>query len=194
MNYSPTPSDMSVFKTGFAAKNFRVLIQETTGLSNDYPTMGGWSSINCTSRVGGDGTNYINPTGMTSNTIVITKNDVDNSTIFDLESHLSGYGNNYIGDATVDDWGVTTPQFGDEQPFPGSIRLVRATDIEEMNFLINLPCNQFDQTQNPTYVSGNKYITEVALLNVNKEPLVVAKTSVPLKRSGTQVFAVKLDF
>jgi hypothetical protein len=94
----------------------------------------------------------------------------------------------------VDDWGVTTPQFGDEQPFPGSIRLVRATDIEEMNFLINLPCNQFDQTQNPTYVSGNKYITEVALLNVNKEPLVVAKTSVPLKRSGTQVFAVKLDF
>jgi hypothetical protein len=156
--------------------------------------MGGWSVIDCTSRVGGNGTTYINPTGMTSNTIVITKDDVDNSLPFDLESHLSGYGNNYVGDATPNDWGVTSPQFGDEQPFPGSIRLVRATDIEEMNFLINLPCNQFDQTQNPTYVSGNKYITEVALLNVNKEPLVVAKTSIPIKRSGTQVFAVKLDF
>jgi chorismate-pyruvate lyase len=43
-------------------------------------------------------------------------------------------------------------------------------------------------------VSGSKYVTEVALLNVNKEPLVVAKTSTPIKRLGTQVFAVKLDF
>jgi chorismate-pyruvate lyase len=34
----------------------------------------------------------------------------------------------------------------------------------------------------------------VALLNSNKEPLVVAKTSIPIKRLGTQVFAVKLDF
>ena len=194
MNYSATPSDMNVFKTGFAAKNFKVLIQETTGLISEYPTMGGWSMIDCTSRVGGDGTNYINPSGMVTNTIVITKNDVDNSIPFDLESHLSAFGNNYIGDATVNDWGVTTPQFGDEQPFPGSVRLVRASDIEEMNFLVNLPCNQFDQTQNPTYGSGDKYITEVALLNMNKEPLVVAKTSVPIKRLGTQVFAVKLDF
>jgi hypothetical protein len=194
MNYSTTSSDVNIFETGFMAKNFKVLIQETTGLTNKYPTMGGWSLIDCTDRVGGDGTSYIHPTGMTSNTIVITKDDFDNSDTFDLESHLSGFTSNYIGDATTDDWGVTTPQFGDEQPFPGSIRLVRATDIEEMNFLINLPCNQFDQTQNPTYISGNKYITEVTLLNSNKEPLVVAKTSIPIKRTGTQVLAVKLDF
>jgi hypothetical protein len=194
MNYSSTSSNVEIFKTGFMAKKFKVLIQETTGLTNKYPTMGGWLAIDCTSRVGGNGTSYINPTGMTSNTVVITKSDVNTATPFDLESHLSGFGSNYIGDATTNDWGVTTPQFGDEQPFPGSIRLVRATDIEEMNFLVNLPCNQFDQTQNPTYVSGNKYITEVSLLNSNKEPLVVAKTSIPIKRLGTQVFAVKLDF
>ena len=194
MNYSSTSSNVEIFKTGFMAKKFKVLIQETTGLTNKYPTMGGWLAIDCTSRVGGNGTSYINPTGMTSNTVVITKSDVDAATPFDLESHLSGFGSNYIGNATTNDWGVTTPQFGDEQPFPGSIRLVRSTDIEEMNFLVNLPCNQFDQTQNPTYVSGNKYITEVSLLNSNKEPLVVAKTSIPIKRLGTQVFAVKLDF
>jgi hypothetical protein len=194
MNYSATSSNVDIFKTGFMAKKFKVLIQETTGLTNKYPTMGGWLAIDCTTRVGGDGTAYINPTGMTSNTVVITKSDVNAATPFDLESHLSGFGSNYIGDATTNDWGVTSPQFGDEQPFPGSIRLMRATDIEEMNFLVNLPCNQFDQTQNPTYVSGNKFITEVALLNSNKEPLVVAKTSIPIKRLGTQVFAVKLDF
>jgi hypothetical protein len=194
MNYNATPSNVDIFKTGFMAKKFKVLIQEKTTPTLIYPSTDGWSAIDCTTRVGGDGNNYINPTGITSNTIVITKSDFETATLFDLESHLSGFTNNYIGDATPDDWGVTSPQFGDEQPFPGSVRLVRATDIEEMNFLINLPCNQFDQTQNPTYISGNKYITEVTLLNVNKEPLVVAKTSIPIKRSGTQVFAVKLDF
>jgi hypothetical protein len=188
MNHSSTPTNIDIFKNGFMAKKFKVLIQENTFTTN------GWYEIDCTSKVGGDGVNYIQPSDLINNTIVITKQDYDNASIFDLESHLSGLGSNYIGDATPNDWNVTTPQFGDEQPFPGSIRLVRATDIEEMNFLINLPCNQFDQTQNPTYVSGNKYITEVALLNLNKEPLVVAKTSIPIKRLGTQVFAVKLDF
>ena len=63
-----------------------------------------------------------------------------------------------------------------------------------MNFLINLPLSNFVTTQNPTYNSGYKYITEVALLNSNKEPLVIAKTPTPIKRDGVQVFAVKLDF
>jgi len=40
----------------------------------------------------------------------------------------------------------------------------------------------------------DKRITEVALLNSNKEVLVVAKTANPVKRTGTQVFSVNLDF
>ena len=87
------------------------------------------------------------------------------------------------------------PEFGDEQPFPGSVRLVRATDIEEFNFLVNLPSTQFLTSHNPTFKSGNQpMITDVALLDKNKEPLVVAKTSTPLPRIGNQVFAVKIDF
>jgi hypothetical protein len=63
--------------------------------------------------------------------------------------------------------------------------------------LINLPSTQFTKTQNPTYPTTGTiptYITEVALLDSNKEPLVVAKSPTPVKRSGTQVFAIKLDF
>lgn len=37
-------------------------------------------------------------------------------------------------------------------------------------------------------------ITEVALLDANKTPLVIAKAPKPIKRTGTQVFSVKLDF
>ena len=63
-----------------------------------------------------------------------------------------------------------------------------------MNYLINLPSGQFDTTQNPSYVSGvDKRITEVALLDSNKNVLVMAKTSKPIVRAGTQVVAVKID-
>lgn len=172
--------------TGFLAKQFVVLIQKVNS-PDELPSPNMWVPIVFDTDTIND---YITPSGLTSTTFVITKSLFENNQVnkFDLETSM---GNDYMWNLTGD---TTQPQFGDEQPFPGSIRLVRATDIEEMNFLINLPCNQFDVTQNPTYESGDKYITEVALLNSNKEPLVVAKTSVPIKRIGTQVFAVKLDF
>ena len=91
--------------------------------------------------------------------------------------------------------GSTLPQFGDSQPFPGSVKLTRATDLEVMTFMVSLPSSQFTETQNPTYKTGaTKRITEVALLDENKNALVMAKTAKPVIRSGNQVFAVKLDF
>jgi hypothetical protein len=51
------------------------------------------------------------------------------------------------------------------------------------------------ETQNPTYsVGSTKKITDIALLNTNKETLVVAKTSTPITRIGSQVISVKIDF
>jgi hypothetical protein len=131
--------------------------------------------------------------GFTGKTFTITNTQyvAASSNIFDLENHMSGVTSDYLWNTTGT---PTQPQFGDEQPFPGSVRLVRATDVEQMKFLVNLPSTQFTTPQNPTYNSGDKYITEVALLNSNKEPLVIAKTPSPIKRVGTQVFAVKLDF
>jgi hypothetical protein len=96
-----------------------------------------------------------------------------------------------LGDTTF----TTQPQFGDEQYFPGSIKLVRASDVEEMRFLINLSSTEFLETQNPTYVSGaTKKVTDIALLDGNKDVMVIAKTSIPVTRTGAQVFAIKLDF
>ena len=90
--------------------------------------------------------------------------------------------------------GTTDTHFGDTQPFPGSVKLVRATDIEEMNFLINLPDGKFTISQNPSNKGQSPVITEVALLDSNKNALVMAKTPKPIKRTGSQVFSVKLDF
>jgi hypothetical protein len=174
------------YVNGFLAKKFYVLIQETTDNLDKLPTADQWRKIDFTTQAGG-GT-YLDPLNITGQTFLINSDDYENADLFDLETYM---GSDYLNSS-----GLTTnpPQFGDDQPFPGSIRLVRATDIEELNFLINLPTGQFETTQNPTYVSGVKYFTEVALLDKNKNPLVMGKLSTPIKRLGTQVVAVKLDF
>ena len=76
----------------------------------------------------------------------------------------------------------------------GTVNLVRASDIEEMNFDLNLPNGIFEKSQNPTYTTGNPYMTEVALLNNNKETLVMGKLAAPIQRVGSQIVSVKIDF
>lgn len=75
----------------------------------------------------------------------------------------------------------------------GTVALVRSSDIEEMVFKLNLPSNTFTTSQNPTFIGTSK-ITEVALLNTNKEVLAMGKLATPLTRSGNQIIEVKLDF
>ena len=178
---------------GFVANKFYALVQ--TGAT---PSTSAWKKIDLTSQITGYTSGYINPTGLTGVSFTINYTAFNSASTFDLEDHMSGVTTDYLWNTTGS---TTQPQFGDEQPFPGSVRLIRATDIEEMNMMINLPSTQFTKTQNPTKYnldgtekSGDKYITEVALLNSNKEPLVVAKAPTPVKRAGTQVFAIKLDF
>jgi hypothetical protein len=88
--------------------------------------------------------------------------------------------------------------FGDFQSFPGSIKVARVTDMEVMRFLVNLPSGYFETTQNPSYDATAipaipKRITEVALLDENKDVLVIAKASSPIEKVGTIVLAVQLD-
>lgn len=177
---------ISGITTGFVANKFYVLAQLVD--TGDNPTSDTWKIIDKTTSVGGNGIALLSSSGFTGDTITITKAEYDSASIFDLETYM---GNNYLGDTT---W-TTEPQFGDEQPFPGSIKLVRASDLEVMSFTINLPTSQFTETQNPTYQSGaTKKITDMALLNSNKEVMVVCKSAVPITRSGTQSLSINIDF
>jgi hypothetical protein len=196
-SFSNMVTSLTGVTDGFVANKFYALVQ--TGAT---PSPSTWRKIDLTSQITGYTSDYINPTGLTGVSFTINYTSFNSASTFDLEDHMSGITTNYLGTSGATDYNVTLPQFGDEQPFPGSVRLVRATDIEEMNMMINLPSTQFTTSQNPTRFSGDTttqitsdiYITEVALLDSNKEPLVVAKTPTPVKRSGTQVFAIKLDF
>jgi hypothetical protein len=64
-----------------------------------------------------------------------------------------------------------------------------------MKYKINLSVNEFKTTSNPGWVSGAKsYITEIALLDSDKDVLVISKLQSPVLRQGIQQFVVKLDF
>jgi hypothetical protein len=174
------------FLENFKPKRFFILVQDTTDNVDRLPDPHDWKIIDFTSQALGDGSSYLTATGLTGATFTITKSMFNSATPFDLETYM---GSNYLLTDSESD-----SQFGDEQPFPGSVRLVRASDVEQMNFLVNLPTTQFNETQNPTYISGNKYITEITLLDSNKDVLVKSKSAIPVKRLGTQVFSLRLDF
>ena len=186
----------SGFKLKVNGKDFII-----NGMNWDYYPIGTnysyslWKQSDYTTALGYSGSTYIQPSGLTAYTYTINKTIYDSATTFDLDSHMTGLTSNYLGTYSASDFATTTPQFGDEQPFPGSVRLVRGSDIEEFNFLINLPIGKFSTTQNPTHTTGKDvYMTEIALLDINKNALVVAKTPTPIKRTGAQVFSVRLDF
>ena len=182
---------------GYVADKLWILVQETTDEVDLLPDPSQWFKIDITGRIPNHtiGT-LINPNNLRDHSFIITGSDIANADLFDLEDYLENNPSDldYLG--SVDP--STEPQFGDEQPFPGNVKVVRCSDIEEMRFLVNLPHSQWNNTQNPTYSiaaqNNTKYVTEVALLDQNKDVLVTAKTSSPVKRVGTQVFSIKIDF
>lgn len=163
---------------GYLANKFYLLCQITD--NGALPDSSLWKVMDYTTEAGGGSLS-----GIKNGPITFTINDTNytSASSFSLSDFVTG----------TDYTATSGPYFGDEQAFPGSIRVVRAADFEEMNFKVNLPSGKFTQSQQPN-APANPMITEVALLNDNKDVLVIAKTSQPIQRTGNQVFAVKLDF
>jgi hypothetical protein len=85
--------------------------------------------------------------------------------------------------------------FGDEYYFYGSFESDIMATIYEMKYKINLNFTEFQNTTNPTWKQGTKsYITEIALLDEDKDILVMSKLQSPVLRQGIQQYLVKIDF
>ena len=166
---------------GHIANEFYLLFQITN--NGEYPDSDGWSYYKQTG-ITLNGAGLIESTELSNKTFTINESDVDGATTsFNL------------GDFMTSDFTTSSgPYFGDGQIFPGSINVVRGTEIQTLTYRANLPSDKFVTSVNPTYNSGNPMITEVALLNSNKETLIMAKMSEPLERSGDQTIDVQLDF
>jgi hypothetical protein len=153
---------------GYTATQFHILYQLTNNGTN--PISDAWKIRNYTSDL-----NSINDlkTGFT-----FTINQTKFADVTTYTSSLSSFGTDRaLSGATIG----------------GTVALVRSSDIEEMVFNLNLPDGKFSSSQNPTF-TGTPKITEVALLNSNKETLAMGKLSSSVTRSGSQVIQVKIDF
>jgi hypothetical protein len=166
---------------GHIANEFYLLFQITN--NGEYPDSDSWSYYKQT-NITLNGAGLIESAQLSNRTFTINETDV--------ASALTSFN---LGDFLTSDFTTSSgPYFGDKQTFPGSINVVRGTEIQTLTFRANLPSDKFVTSVNPTYNSGNPMITEVALLNSNKETLIMAKMSEPLERSGDQTIDVQLDF
>ncbi len=181
----------SAYTSGYIANKMYALVQVIP--TGNQPTPGNWKIIDVTDQISRHTMgSLINPSNLYGYQFVVTGDDFNSASYYDIEDYLGLFPDTQNTIAL--DVANTSPEFGDSQPFPGSIRLTRATDVAVLNYMINLPSTQFRTSQNPTYVTGNPRITEIALLNEAKEALIIAKTAKPVERTGTQVFSVRLDF
>jgi hypothetical protein len=174
--------DFKHLNNGYTATQFHILTQINSG-EQPSPTL--WKIGDFTSYLGSGATNL---TGLTTgHTFTINQSNLPTSGYtstlysFGAERKLSGLTGSYVS-------------------------MVRGTKVEIMNFKVNLPDHKFYTSQNPTYndpslpenerYGGSLKITEVALLNSNKETLVMGKLASPLTRSAAdaQVISVKIDF
>ena len=158
-------SSFNYLNNGYTASQFKILYQFTS--SGTLPTNTSWRIIDLLSELS-------------------SVNDLKTGHTFTLtQTKLNTY-------STYSNILTTFPNTSGTTF--GTVNLVRSSDIEEMNFDLNLPNGIFEQSQNPTYTSGYPYMTEVALLNNNKETLVMGKLAAPIQRLGSQIVSVKIDF
>jgi len=170
---------------GYFAERFEIICQLTT--DGQRPNSSNWKIIDYTDLLNSTTINgYLTQSGITGTTFVITKELYENAPFYNL--------NQYIPLTSL---GTTTPNlnFGDEFYFYGSFETDIQATIYEMRYKINLGYNQFVKSSNPSWSGGtNSYVTEIALLDEDKDILVMSKLQSPVLRQGIQQYLVKLDF
>lgn len=173
-----------IVPTGFYATQFEVLAQKTLNGVRPNPTQ--WKLIDFTDQISSMFVNgYVTQESLTATTFVITSENYSSAPYYNL--------NNYIDLVPLN---TTTPKlnFGDEYYFYGSLETDIQATIYEMKYKINLSSTEFLVSQNPTWTFGTKsYVSEIALLDENKDILVMSKLQSPVLRQGIQQYVVKLD-
>ena len=182
---SPCVTGCNYLPQGYFGTNFEILCQKVT--TGNKPESTEWRIIDYTDVISASTINgYLTQDGLTGTTFVITPELYNAAPYYDL--------NDYISLTTLGTTGQTL-NFGDEFYFYGGLETDIQATIYEMKYKINLSNAEFLNTSNPTWTQGTKsYITEIALLDKNKDIVVMSKLQSPVLRQGIQQFVIKLDF
>ena len=178
---------------GFYANEFKVLAQVVNPTITQRPDPKLWREIDFTS------TNITINSGETIDPLLLeNQNSTTNGFIIE--------GPTYTG-ATTFNLGnfMDLPQgtyydkmnFGDERLFFGNLRTYIGATVYKTLFSVNIDGAEFGSSSNPTYTTGgDRFVTEVAILDNNQNVVMIAKLSRPIKiaNSSTATIEITMDF
>ena len=110
---------------------------------------------------------FITQNSLTGTTFIISPDNYNSAPFYNLNDYVSLTPVGYTGQSL---------NFGDEYYFYGSFETDIMATIYEMKYKINLSSSEFQVSTNPSWTPGTKsYVTEIALLDDNKDILVMSK-------------------
>jgi len=169
---------------GYFGNNFEILAQKVTTGERPNPAL--WKKIDFTSQINSQFVNgYLTQNSLTGSTFIISPDNYNSAPFYNLNDYISLTPVGYTGNSL---------NFGDEYYFYGALETDIQATIYEMKYKINLSSSEFQVSTNPSWTPGTKsYVTEIALLDDNKDILVMSKLQSPTLRQGIQQYVVKID-
>lgn len=172
---------------GWYADTFKVLIQRVP--IGQLPEPNEWKEIDLTADINNHVIGQrINPFDIENTTFTITNSMYNSATTFDLSDSIS-----------IPEIGQTQIlQFGDEQFFYGNLESSGIITKYRTQFEFVIPPNQWNVSQNPTYLNSGKnvHISELGIYDNTGNLVAIGKYIVPIEKTNTTtiILEVALDF
>lgn len=184
--------------TGWNANSIQLLVNKVDNTL--YPNMkidqlppDGWRLIS-NSAIGGNGvfsggSTTIDPTLLLTNTFIVSQEDYNSGTTFDLTGKYSAFTIN----TNINTNGLT---FGDEVFFFGNVKANILSTVFKTVMTVLVPDTKLNSSLNPSFnglLDSNTYITEIGILDNNDKLVGVGKPTYPIPKNSSRYLAFQLE-
>jgi len=198
MRNSVNMSSSTYSGTGWNANSIQLLVNKVD--STLYPNMkidqlppDGWRLIS-NSSLGGNGvfsggSTTIDPVNLLTNTFIVSQEDYNSGTTFDLTGKYSAFTIN----TNITSNGLT---FGDESFFFGNIKANILSTVFKTVLTVLVPDTKLNSSLNNSFnglLDSNTYITEVGILDNNNTLVGVGKPTYPIPKNSSRYIAFQLE-
>lgn len=198
MRNSVNMSSATYSGTGWNANSVQLLVNRVD--STLYPNMkidqlspDNWKLIS-NAVIGGNGvfsggSTTIDPTNLLTNTFIVSQEDYNSGTTFDLTGKYSAVTIN----TNINANGLT---FGDEAFFFGNVKVNILSTVFKTVLTVLVPDTKLNSSLNPSFnglLDTNTYITEIGILDGNDILVGVGKPTYPIPKNSSRYIAFQLE-
>ncbi|MFW6219287.1 MAG: hypothetical protein ACOC33_00335 [bacterium] len=176
---------------GWNANKIYALVQIINERGDDIkPSPSDWRKIEVTNQIRDYSTwsgTTIPPEFLVDSVLSVTLGQYQEASIYNLNTYLN----------LPTDLENEKLSFGEEVFFFGNVQTDINAIIYTSNIDITLPLNQFNTSNNPTWMeSESVYISEIGIFDENENLVAIGKLNYPIEKNDTKqrTFAVNIDF